>query len=224
MERSTGPGVLGLDEAGRGSLIGPLVVGGFLVPEERLSELPALGVRDSKLLSAARREEIYRSLSSVGRAFRIAADPAEVDRSVRHRGLNRLELRLFSRLVARARPRTVFADACDPVASRFAAQLGALAGEDVEVRASHHADRDIPVVGAASIVAKVERDRAIARLARRLDAPIGSGYPSDRRTVEYVRQLLASGTPAPPWLRQSWRTTERLKRETRARRLESFSP
>ncbi|MGI0150633.1 MAG: hypothetical protein ACREC5_01690, partial [Thermoplasmata archaeon] len=61
-----GGGVLGLDEAGRGSLLGPLVVGGFLAPESALPGLSALGARDSKALSPRRREEVYRRLASVG--------------------------------------------------------------------------------------------------------------------------------------------------------------
>ncbi|MGI0067834.1 MAG: hypothetical protein ACREB9_05390 [Thermoplasmata archaeon] len=84
-------------------------------------------------------------------------------------------------------------------------------------------DRDDPVVGAASIVAKVERDRAIARLAVEIGEPIGSGYPSDPHTMEFVRRWTASrGDRNAVWLRRSWAPTKRLMRERSARRLEEF--
>jgi ribonuclease HII len=214
--------VLGIDEAGRGSLVGPLVVGGFLVDADRIPELTAIGVRDSKTLSAARREEIYATLPSIGRSWAIPLPPRTVDRAV-HRGkLNDLELDAFAKVVRQARPDMAFADACDPVAERFGRRLGAASGNCCLVHARHKADRDLPVVGAASIVAKVHRDRALGRLRARLGEELGSGYPSDRETVEFVRQTLSGGGPIPSWLRASWATTERLIQGRAARPLEAF--
>ncbi|MGI0053546.1 MAG: ribonuclease HII [Thermoplasmata archaeon] len=207
-----GGGVLGLDEAGRGSLLGPLVVGGFLAPESALPGLSALGARDSKALSPRRREEVYRRLASVGIRLTVALSPAIIDRAVRERGLNRLEARAFAHLIRRARPDRVILDACDPVADRFGRLVRALADVSAPVEARHHADRDEPLVGAASVVAKVRRDRAVRRLAGALERDLGSGYPSDERTLQAVRVELArvGGAPA-PWIRHSWATIERLK-------------
>ena len=216
------PTLLGLDEAGRGSLVGPLVVGGFVTTPETAARLPGLGVRDSKLLSPERREAVYAALRPLGRCLSIALSPRIVDRSVRAGWLNALEARAFAGLVARSGASRAFVDACDPVAPRFGRTVARLAGGRVPVHAQHRADREIPVVAAASIVAKVRRDRAIARLARSLGDGLGSGYPSDARTRAFVRERLEGSPTPPPWVRASWRTMETLKARPTARTLESF--
>jgi ribonuclease HII len=202
--------VLGLDEAGRGSFVGPLVVGGFVARADQLDELRAIGVRDSKLLSRTRREELYQRLGDIGERYTVHLAPARVDRSVRRGELNLLEARAFANLIRRATPDRVVADACDVNARRFAARLAQLSQSVVPIAARHHADRDDPFVGAASIVAKVCRDRAIDELAAELGVPVGSGYPSDARTIEFVRSHLATD-PAPAFVRFSWATVERVK-------------
>jgi ribonuclease HII len=214
--------VLGLDEAGRGSLVGPLVVGGFLVDAERLPTLVALGVRDSKELSPRRREEIFAALPDVGRPVAIPLPPLAVDRAVRRHGLNDLELAAFSQLLRGTDPTIAYVDACDPVAARFGRRLAASAGTGCIVHAQHRADAELPVVGAASIVAKVLRDRCLERLRERLGSALGSGYPSDEETVAFVRTALAAGGPAPTWLRVSWATTQRLIAGRPTRPLEAF--
>lgn len=216
--------VLGLDEAGRGSLVGPLVVGGFLVDADRIPELTEIGVRDSKRLSPARREEIFSTLPGIGEPFVLPLPARSVDRAVRFGRLNELELDAFARLVRSAQPDMAFADACDPVAERFGRRLGEASGNTCLVHARHKADRDLPVVAAASIVAKVHRDRALHRLRARLGEGLGSGYPSDQLTVAFVRESISGGGPLPSWLRASWATTERLMRGRTARPLEAFGP
>ena len=214
--------ILGIDEAGRGSVIGPLVVGGFLVRSDRLGELRAAGARDSKSLSPARREEVYAALGTLGECWAIAVSPPEIDRFVARGGLNRLEAREFARLVRRLAPDAVRVDACDTNEFRFGALVRRLAGGKIPVVARHRADRDDPVVGAASIVAKVERDRRIARLRRRLGMDFGSGYPSDPRTVEFLRSAWFSRAVRPAFVRWSWGTMQRVKPARPAPTLESF--
>lgn len=216
--------VMGLDEAGRGAVVGPLVVGGFVASTADTARLAPMGVRDSKLLSAARREAVYRALPPMGRRLSVQLPPRLIDRYVRFGGLNELEARAFGQLARRAGVRRIFVDACDPVAPRFGAAVQRWAGAEVCVEARHHADRDVPIVAAASIVAKVRRDRAIARLARQLGGEVGTGYPSDPRTTAYVRAALEDGAPPPPWMRASWATVERLKPAWPGPTLESFAP
>lgn len=214
---------MGIDEAGRGSLIGPLVVGGFLAREDRLGSLREVGARDSKLLSADRREAVFASLARVGRRLSIALPAPVVDTWVRRGGgLNRLEAATFARLIRRAAPDLVYVDACDVRADRFGRDVARLAHAEGRVVSRHRADRDLPIVGAASIVAKVRRDRAIGRLRAELGDAVGSGYPSDERTCAFVRGVLAGGAAAPPWLRHSWATTERLMPKPPRRALETF--
>src|SRR5208282_4735358 len=120
-------------------------------------------------------------------------------------------------------PRIAYLDACDPNEERFGRTVAELAGSTARIVARHKADRDYPLVGAASIVAKVRRDRAIARLARRLGAEIGSGYPSDARTIDFVRRTVAPGDRRPDWLRWSWATTKRIILPRPGPTLEAFA-
>jgi ribonuclease HII len=214
--------VLGLDEAGRGSVLGPLVLGGFLCPERSVAELVPLGVRDSKLLSPARRAELYEALGQVGRRYTVTLRPQEIDAAVAHRGLNGLEADGFARLVRRARPDRIEVDACDVRAERFGRRVAELARFDGPVVSRHRADRELPVVGAASIVAKVRRDAAVRRLSGQLGLDLGSGYPSDPRTVDHLRGILARPGVGPPYLRRSWATVERVKRELPRSTLDRF--
>ena len=216
--------MLGIDEAGRGSVIGPLVVGGFLVPRERLPGLAALGARDAKLLSPARREEAYRALGTAGRRVSVSISPRTIDQHVRRHGLNRLEAEAFARLVRRTAPSEVYVDACDVRPERFGALVRQLSGSAALVRSTHGADRRFAIVGAASIVAKVRRDRAIAELRSAVGSDFGSGYPSDPKTVEYLGECLRPGREPPRWLRRSWATTARLMARAPAPSLESYSP
>jgi len=216
--------IVGVDEAGRGSFLGPLVVGGFAVAPERVDDVRAAGARDSKLLSPSAREAAYRQLGAIGEMRSIALPPAVIDRAVAHHLLNELEATAFGRLVRGLRASEARVDACDTDERRFGRRVAHHAGIPVRVVARHHADRDDPVVGAASIVAKVRRDRAIARLAARLRAEIGSGYPSDAATVTFVREWLASHAERPAWLRHSWSTMKRVKVARPARTLEQFVP
>ncbi len=219
-------GRLGLDEAGRGSVLGPLVVGAYLadekVPDELLREL---GVKDSKLLRPAARESLYGELRTRGKAVAFRAEPALIDRYVGKGRYNGLELEMMARLVVRLSPREVFADACDVDAARFARELErrtAARGWRGTIVARHKADRDLPIVGAASIVAKVVRDRAIARLQSESVRRLGSGYPSDPLTREFVRRHLSEGGPLPSCVRRSWATLDTLKSAPRLRALETF--
>lgn len=203
------------------------MVGAFALPGYDLAEgerLRALGVRDSKLLTPPTRREVYAKLRGVGTYATLSATPARIDRYVERGRLNTLEAELMAQLAVRLQASVLHVDACDPDAERFGRAVQGLVrehGREVTVLARHKADRDIPLVGAASIVAKVTRDRSVQALARRSGRDLGSGYPSDPTTRTCVRELCAGGE-MPAWVRQSWKTVDTLKRESHLRPLEAF--
>lgn len=201
-----------------------MIVGAFHCTEDRLDELRATGVRDSKLLTAERREAVYGQLSRIGRLTSIALLPRTIDRYVARGGLNELELESFATLVCRLQPDVAYVDACDTDAERFGRRLGALVGSGTRIVSRHKADRDFPIVSAASVVAKVRRDAALERLARSAGEPLGCGYPHDPETQACVERHARDGGRVPPWMRRSWETVQRVKRAHPARTLDAYEP
>ena len=199
-----------MDEAGRGCVLGPLVVGAFVVEAGDEPRLTKAGATDSKRLSAKRREAVLSALDGLGTADRVHVTAREIDAE----NINTLELRAFGTLIARLRPDHVLLDApCHPAAipaflerlGRYVTGLGAAMPSIV---AEPKADLNYPVVGAASIVAKVARDAEIAAL-----GPVGSGYPSDPKTRAWLMDFLKRDAPLPDCVRTRWGTIENLRQQ-----------
>ena len=199
-----GPGaqVCGVDEAGRGSVLGPLVVAGVRASRARLAGLQALGVRDSKALSPGRRAQLCRAIRAEAEVSVSVASPSSVDRAVRRHKLNDLEAERMARIVAKLGADVSYVDSCDVNAARFGRRVSQLSGR--RVLSYHRADSRFTAVAAASVVAKVERDRLLERL-RRSGAAEGSGYPSDPRTMEFLRGYVRAHGSAPGSARASWK-------------------
>ena len=204
-------------------MLGPLVVGGFCCTDDRLATLLDTGVRDSKRLTPPRREEVYARLAAVGERRSVTLPPRTIDRYVGRGGLNQLELEAFAQLVRELRPDVAYVDACDPNALRFGHRLSALVGGGTRIVSRHKADRDVPVVSAASVVAKVRRDAAIAALRQVAAETLGSGYPSDPLTRACVERHARDGGRVPNWMRASWATVQRVKLARPARTLDAYS-
>ncbi|NOZ88352.1 MAG: ribonuclease HII [Crenarchaeota archaeon] len=206
--------VLGIDEAGRGPLVGPMVVAGIALPEELLYRLPEMGVRDSKQLTPASRRRLAGEILRRAIVAVIVKVPPRLIDSV---NLNRLEEDTFAYIAARARElleargcrlRAVYADAVGQGARLRRILEEAAPG--ARVVAEPRADARHPPVAAASIVAKVERDAELERL-RRLYGVRGSGYPTDPETLEWIREAYQRNPrEPPPFIRGSWATLRRI--------------
>jgi len=200
----------GLDEAGRGCLLGPLVVAGVSVSAAGAKRLREIGVRDSKLLSRSQREALYPEILRVAnRVHWLGISPGEIDqvvtRGIRLRKLNYLEAVYFARVIDALGAHRVTVDASDIIPRRFRNDIVANLERPCEVAAFHKADRNFPVVSAASIIAKVERDRAVAQL-REEHGDFGSGYPSDPLTRSFFIERMKRGEELPGYVRRSWKT------------------
>lgn len=193
--------VAGIDEAGRGPVVGPLVVA--IVASSRQEALRALGVRDSKLLTPRRREVLYGELLAIAECIQyIVIEPATIDEYVARHRLNALEAEAMARLIGLCNADVYYVDSPDPKPERFGRALAEATGRRVVAMNRGEA---VPVVAAASIVAKVVRDRLIASL-RDAYGDFGSGYPSDPKT----RAALRSGLLPPECVRRSWSTLSSL--------------
>jgi len=229
--------LVGVDEAGRGPVIGPLVVAALAVEAQGGEDrLRGMRVRDSKKLQVARRERLYGELVSFPHAV-IEVPAEDIDALRTSASMNVLEARLFASVVSELAGRlgegarvAVYLDAVDTDELVFARHFrSALAGDPLAARivhvvSRHEADDTFPVVSAASIVAKGRRERAVARIREELGADIGSGYPSDRKTIAFLEKWIKEKGGLPPHTRASWETARRLtgRRDSASSSLDEF--
>lgn len=221
-------GIAGIDEAGRGPMVGPMVICGTLFMPDALSKLRSLGVRDSKTLTPKSREKLVVPIRelAIKHTVRII-DALEIDR-LRNRGitLNEIEIRSFVSVAKELRPAALYLDAADVVAERFGNQVSQRSGlfkEGCRIISEHRADSKYEVVAAASIIAKVKRDNIITRLHDDY-GDFGSGYPNDPKTVNFVRGLVKNGKELPSIIRKSWDSVSRIIEEQQSIQTRLDSP
>lgn len=209
--------VAGVDEAGRGCVIGPLVVAGVAVQTEQLSTLSALGVKDSKLLTPKKREALYDEIIKLTQTYKtIKLAPAEIDKVVessrRLHKLNRLEAQTMAQIIQALNPNEVYVDAADVLEHRFANHIRECLTIKAKIISRHKADLVYPIVSAASIIAKVERDREITSL-RCEYGDFGSGYLHDPKTQLFINQWLKDNSDYPSCVRKSWKPAKKALSE-----------
>lgn len=205
-------GVVGIDEAGKGPVIGPMIIAAVRLPAG--SDVPA-SVVDSKRLDPADRTDLAARIQSIaGLTVSRVAVPVDV---IDNPGTDMNSLTVAGQaaaLNAVAEPEdTVIADAGDVDSDRFARRIADRAWRDVAIVAEHGADDSYPVVSAASILAKVRRDAEIAGLANQYGA-VGSGYPSDPTTQEFLRDWVDHHGTLPDCARASWATSKEVLART----------
>ena len=209
--------IAGVDEAGRGCVIGPLVVAGIALAGENLHLLAELGVRDSKLLSGKKREALYPEILKLAQKYHIIkVPPPQIDKVVRsarklHK-LNRLEAQTMAKIIEILKPDEAYVDAADVLEERFGNHVKECLRIKTRVFSEHKADLTYPVVSAASIIAKVERDREIAKLTLKY-GDFGSGYLTDDKTIIFLRRLLDKNGDYPSCVRKSWEPARRAKND-----------
>lgn len=221
--------VAGVDEAGRGSVLGPLVIAGVSIDEAMIPKLKRLGVKDSKLLPPDKRESLYKEIKKISKAVVYEKiQPPAIDRVVFNGQklfrLNYLEAKVMAKVLSKLRFDLAYVDCCDTNQERFGYLISDMIAEKLgrkftvgeknplseKIKSEHHADRNHPIVSAASIIAKVTRDSAIKRLHKK-HGKFGSGYPSDPDTISYLKQSFETAKEFPAFTRMSWLTVRRMQ-------------
>lgn len=203
--------IAGIDEAGRGPLIGDLFMALVTIDDGVESLLRSLGVRDSKKLSRRRREELFGFIAGVAEAILVArVPPSDIDKE----NINTLEIKTLCRLIAEAystiKIDKIYVDAfADPNKITNHLQKCLEKSHIENIVAVYNADNTYTVVSAASIIAKVLRDRHIDTL-KQIYGDFGSGYPSDERTVDWLKKYYQNHRDIPPIVRKSWKTIENI--------------
>ncbi len=215
--------IAGVDEAGRGPVLGPLVFAGVLIEENDIPELIGLGVKDSKLLQPSKRESFAIVILKLAiKTSMKVVSPKEID-DARANGLNlnKLEAQCFAEIINQLNPDITYVDAADVNPERFSQRIKNNLVVDTKLVSQHRADYDIPVVSAASILAKVERDKIVNELKRFGD--IGSGYCHDPRTISFLKEWVIKNGELPSFARHSWITAKKILSEIKQTNLENFT-
>ncbi|HJW19709.1 MAG TPA: ribonuclease HII [Candidatus Nitrosotalea sp.] len=200
--------VCGVDDAGRGSVLGPLVIAGISIERKNIKQLVKIGVKDSKQLSPQLREKLYGKILDLVEGYYVAKIPPKtIDKSVSKNLLNQLEADYMAKVIKKLEAGSSYVDSCDVNPKRFGLYISNLA-KTGKIISSHHADQKYPVVSAASIIAKVNRDRAIEKLRKNHD--LGSGYPSDPKTMRFIKQWISQNGNVPVFVRKSWKPVKIL--------------
>ncbi|RLG83283.1 MAG: ribonuclease HII [Thermoprotei archaeon] len=203
--------VIGIDEAGRGPVLGDMVIAVAVFREDVLEAINGLGVRDSKLLTPNIREKLVPYIIKYSLAVIVSRiSPIEID----HYNLNELTisridyiLGSLSKVIDPFQVRRITIDMItgyrkySPNYKRYF--------PDADVIFEVDADAKYAEVSAASIIAKYYRDQLINEL-KRYYGEIGSGYPTDQRTINWIKSLYKKGYPPPPFIRRTWGVLEKI--------------
>ena len=215
--------IAGVDDAGRGPVLGPLVLAGVLFIDTDIPKLQKLGVKDSKSLTPKRREILCREIKKLAIRWKtVKLGPLEIDKVVLkgiklHR-LNWLEAKAMAEVINSLHPEIAYIDASDVNEARFAQQIRENIHFELKMVSEHYADANYVIVGAASIIAKVHRDKEITRL-KEVYGDLGSGYPSDPKTRHFLLESISKGE-IPPCIRKSWKTVKVLTEAIRQKTLQ----
>jgi len=210
-------GICGVDEAGRGPVLGPLVVAAVMMDDE--SPLVEMGVRDSKALTRARRAVLFKWIKDVADVEIVVISNGQIDERREKETLNEIEAGAFAAALQRFKGSIMYLDAADVNEERFGRTVSGHLGFSVEMVCRHKADELYPIVSAASIIAKETRDTLMDRISEEMGVDVGSGYANDPKTRSFLENWISENGDLPPCARRSWETSRRLLALSRTRRL-----
>ncbi|MDD4983649.1 MAG: ribonuclease HII [Candidatus ainarchaeum sp.] len=202
----------GIDEAGRGPVIGPMVMCACVIDAKYEKDLKNLGVKDSKKLTPKQREELYPQVKKMCKFFVEIIPATLIDATNKDKiNLNKLEELTTTKLIQKAKEfckgeeLKIYVDCPETNFTKYGNVLAQIT--NTNVIAEHKADDKYPIVSAASIIAKVDRDEEIKKIKEETGIELGSGYPADPITKKALEQLIKSKSK---YIRYSWETTKTI--------------
>ena len=196
--------ICGIDEAGRGPVIGPLVIAGILIGESDLDTIK--DAKDSKLLTHKQRLRLCTKIEQrVSKYKLIVIQPEEIDRAVDGNdglNLNWLEARKTAEIINHLKPDKAFIDCPSPNIKAYTSYLKEfINNKGVELVVEHKADSSYKIVSAASILAKCKREEEVTKIEKKVGQSIGSGYPSNPICQKFLKE---NWDKYPDIFRKSW--------------------
>jgi ribonuclease HII len=185
---------LGIDEAGRGPVIGPMVVAGALITDKQEKELRRLCVKDSKQVTPKRREFLYQKLIGLIEGFHyVVITPEEIDRALEEgTNLNQVEAIAFSKVINKLNKKDqklkLYLDCPSVSLVKWEDSLKRILKNlsNLDITCEHKADANYICAAAASIIAKYHREKEMDKLREKYGKEIGSGYTSDPLTRKFL--------------------------------------
>lgn len=214
----------GIEEAGRGPIVGPMVMCGLLINEEDEPKLKAIGAKDSKMLTPKQREGLFGQILKISIRHKVVIlSPQEIDAAVgrgKDCNLNWLEAETSAKMINELKPDKVLVDCPSPNINAYTARLRKmLENKEINILCAHHADVNFPVVSASSIIAKVTRDAEIEKIKKKIGKNFGSGYPADPVTKEFVKEHYMD---YPDIIRHSWAPYKEIIKQRDQKKIGEF--
>jgi ribonuclease HII len=215
--------ILGIDEAGRGSVIGPLVIAGLMIKEKDTDKLRELRVRDSKELSPERRENLFPKIKRVAKDYVVLKVSAQEIDELRAQkiNLNKIEALRMAQIIKTLNAHKAYVDAPQVSTEKFKKILLDLAKNHTEIISENYADKKYPVVSAASIIAKVERDKEVEKIKKITKFDCGVGYSHDARAIRFVKKFMKHKEFS-KYIRHSWVTVSDIKEKKEQKKLNEY--
>ncbi len=203
--------IAGIDEAGKGPVLGPMCVAGLLLDENKLESIARLGVKDSKKLTPKKRETLSVDIKKLAdKIFVLEVSPWQIDELRKVMTMNEIMVACYVKVLEELKPESAFVDAADVIAQRFGENIKKKYSSDLNITSEHNADEKYPIVSAASILAKVRRDELVRNIEKATGTEIGSGYPSDHKTINFLENWVRENGSLPDFARSSWETSKNI--------------
>ncbi len=215
--------IIAIDEAGRGPVIGPMVMTGVLVDEKDLDKLKTIGVTDSKLIPSHKRHAMLEKIKDIIIDHKtIIVSAEELNQRMKIINLNQIEAIKAAEIINHFNKidvETAIIDCPSPNIGAYKNYIERHLEREIELRPEHKADLNHVSVGAASIIAKVTRDDEVKKLRQEIGHDFGSGYTSDPKTQDFLKQNFDK---YPNLFRKRWSSWKTLDMEKKQSKLLDF--
>ena len=216
--------IIGIDDAGRGPVIGPLILAGVILEEKEHPKLIELKVKDSKLLSPRTRKAISEKIYDNFETHTEITQPKEIDESPNLNDLEAIKTAMIINKLSKNKTGKIKA-IIDCPSVNLNAWKGFLSklieNKEIELIVEHKADLNHPVVSAASIIAKEKREDEVKKIKEKIKMDFGSGYPADPKTKEFIEKNFDNPLYK-EIIRFSWSTWKKLNNSTNQKSLKEF--
>ncbi len=200
--------IAGVDESGRGPVVGPLVICCAYCKREHEKKLNKFAKNDSKALTPKQRKEAFDELRKFCEFKWIEVSASDLNRLMERMSLNDIEAQVMASLGSKLRNADIMIDMPDRYSWTFRKRMQRFGLERFE--AEHKADEKYPIVAAASICAKLMRDEKLEKIKNEVGFDFGSGYPGDERTRAALKDK-EKFSKLKPFIRKKWKTLETIQ-------------